>query len=148
MVNAYLTRAPKAIRSRTGRVRPHQRAMRTRDDGARASHKSSIFLRRIVGSMFMWVNSKCAHQVRPPLERVGGSVGLVGLRRFGRASGAARGTGDQIGQRVSKVFVSVIGATSGAMSQCLGHEDKCEDVVSDHGCDANQVDGVEASDGG
>jgi Leucine carboxyl methyltransferase len=27
---------------------------------------SSIFLRRIVGSMFMRVNSKCAHQVRPP----------------------------------------------------------------------------------
>jgi len=26
--------------------------------------------------------------------------------------------------------------------------DKCEDVVRDHGCDANQVDGVEASDGG
>ena len=35
----------------------------------------------------------------------------------------------------------------GSASQCFGHEDKCEDVVSDHGCDANQVDGVEASDG-
>jgi len=114
------------------------------------TRSSSIFLRRMIGSMFMRVNSKCAHQVRPPLERVGGSVGLVGLGRFGRASGAARGTGDEIGQRVSKVFVSVIVVRipCGSASQCLGHEDKCEDVVSDHGCDANQVDGVQASDGG
>jgi len=29
--------------------------------------KSSIFLRRIVGAIFMRVNSKCAHQARPPL---------------------------------------------------------------------------------
>jgi hypothetical protein len=28
---------------------------------------SSIFLRRIVGAMFMRLNSKCAHQLRPPL---------------------------------------------------------------------------------
>ncbi len=34
---------------------------------ARIWRKSSIFLRRIVGSMFMRVNAKCAHQVRPPL---------------------------------------------------------------------------------
>ena len=34
---------------------------------ARASRKSSIFLWRIVGPMFMRVNSKCAHQLRPPL---------------------------------------------------------------------------------
>ena len=27
---------------------------------------SSISLRRIVGAMFMRVNSKCAHQLRPP----------------------------------------------------------------------------------
>jgi hypothetical protein len=47
------------------------------------SRWSSIFLQRIIGSIFMRVNSKCAHQVRPPLERVGGSVGLVGLGRFG-----------------------------------------------------------------
>ena len=100
--------------------------------------------------MFMRVNSKCAHQVRPPLERVGGSVGLVGLGRFGRASGAARGTGDEIGQRVSKGIC--IGDRRpdpcGSASQCLRYEDKYEDVVSDHRCDANQVDGVEASDGG
>ena len=32
--------------------------------------KSSIFLRRMIGSMFMRVNSKCAHQVRPPLSRM------------------------------------------------------------------------------
>jgi len=31
---------------------------------------SSIFLRRIVGVVFMGVNSKCAHQVRPPHGRV------------------------------------------------------------------------------
>ena len=68
MVNAHLTRVPKATRSRTARVRAHPRAIRARDDGARASHKSSIFLRRIIGSMFMRVNSKCAHQVRPPLR--------------------------------------------------------------------------------
>ena len=30
------------------------------------TRKSSIFLRRIVGVVFMRVNSKCAHQVRPP----------------------------------------------------------------------------------
>jgi hypothetical protein len=34
--------------------------------------KSSIFLGRIVGVMFMRVNSKCAHQVRPPLSQMGG----------------------------------------------------------------------------
>jgi hypothetical protein len=33
---------------------------------------SSIFLRRIIGVVFMRMNSKCAHQVRPPLaERLG-----------------------------------------------------------------------------
>ena len=37
-----------------------------------ASRKSSIFLRRIVGPMFMRVNSKCAHQVRPPPGRIRG----------------------------------------------------------------------------
>ena len=36
---------------------------------APASCKSSIFLRRMVGVMFMQVNSKCAHQVRPPTAR-------------------------------------------------------------------------------
>ena len=34
-----------------------------------ASRKSSIFLRREVGVVFMRVNSKCAHQVRPPLAK-------------------------------------------------------------------------------
>ena len=33
---------------------------------ARASRASSIFLRRIVGVVFMRVNWKCAHQVQPP----------------------------------------------------------------------------------
>ncbi len=36
------------------------------DVEARVSRKSSIFLQRIVGVMFMRVNSKYAHQVRPP----------------------------------------------------------------------------------
>ena len=35
-----------------------------------ASRKSSIFLRRMIGSMFVGVNSKCAHQLRPPLGRM------------------------------------------------------------------------------
>jgi hypothetical protein len=33
---------------------------------APASRKSSIFLQRMIGSMFMRVNSKCVHQLRPP----------------------------------------------------------------------------------
>jgi len=39
---------------------------------APASRKSSIFLGRIVGVMFMRVNSMCAHQVRPPLNGMKG----------------------------------------------------------------------------
>jgi len=39
---------------------------------APASRRSSIFLRRIVGTMFMRVNSNCAHQVRPPSGPDGG----------------------------------------------------------------------------
>jgi hypothetical protein len=38
----------------------------------RRFRKSSIFLRRIVGVMFMRVKSKCAHQARPPLAERGG----------------------------------------------------------------------------
>src|SRR2546428_665408 len=34
------------------------------------TRRSSNFLGRIVGVVFMRVNSKCAHQVRPPLEGV------------------------------------------------------------------------------
>ena len=41
------------------------------DVHAPASGKSSIFLRRIIGSMFILVNSKCAHQVRPPRRPIG-----------------------------------------------------------------------------
>jgi hypothetical protein len=33
-------------------------------------HRSSILFWRMIGSMFMRVNSKCAHQVRPPLRAV------------------------------------------------------------------------------
>jgi hypothetical protein len=45
------------------------RAMfRSRSTVGRASSKSSIFLRRKVGAMFMRVTSNCAHQVRPPLR--------------------------------------------------------------------------------
>jgi len=38
---------------------------------APASRQSSIFLQRIVGVVFMRVNSKRAHQVRPPRDRFG-----------------------------------------------------------------------------
>jgi hypothetical protein len=41
-------------------------------EGARASRKSSNFLGRTVGVVFMRVNAKCAHQVRPPLIRIQG----------------------------------------------------------------------------
>src|SRR5205085_363386 len=41
---------------------------------APVSHKSSIFLRRKIGLMFMRVNSKCAHQVRPPSLASGGAT--------------------------------------------------------------------------
>jgi hypothetical protein len=39
-----------------------------------ASGKSSIFLGRIISLMFMRVNSKCAHQLRPPLGLSGSAV--------------------------------------------------------------------------
>ena len=45
-------------------------------DVAPASRNSSISFLRIIGSMFMRVNSKCAHQVRPP---PGGFVRLSAL---------------------------------------------------------------------
>jgi len=35
---------------------------------APGSRNSSILLRRRIGPMFMRVNSKCAHQLRPPLD--------------------------------------------------------------------------------
>jgi hypothetical protein len=38
------------------------------DVDAPASRTSSIFLRRMIGSMFMRVNPKGAHQVRPPSD--------------------------------------------------------------------------------
>ena len=41
------------------------------------SRWSSIFLGRIVGVMFMPVNSKCAHQVRPPLGPTGDTRGQI-----------------------------------------------------------------------
>src|SRR2546423_958100 len=37
---------------------------------SRTSRASSNFLRRMIGSMFMRVNSKCAHHLRPPLSRM------------------------------------------------------------------------------
>jgi len=40
-----------------------------KDIDAPTSRKSSIFLRRMIGSIFMRVNSQCAHQLRPPLSR-------------------------------------------------------------------------------
>jgi hypothetical protein len=54
----------------------------------RTSRFSSIFLRRIVGPVFMRVNSKCAHQARPPL--LGGGLNVVkSSRRRRRASADA-----------------------------------------------------------
>ena len=41
----------------------------SRDDNPPASRKSSIFLGRMVSLMFMGVNLRCAHQVRPPAGR-------------------------------------------------------------------------------
>jgi hypothetical protein len=45
---------------------PHRKKTLAFCNIAPASRTSSIFLRRIIGSMFMRVNLKCAHQVRPP----------------------------------------------------------------------------------
>ena len=42
-------------------------------DVALTSLASSILLRRIIGSMFMRVNCKCAHQLSPPLKRFTGA---------------------------------------------------------------------------
>src|SRR6266542_3238086 len=41
------------------------------DESVRKTRRSSIFLGRIVGAMFMRVNSKCAHQLRPPSKVTG-----------------------------------------------------------------------------
>jgi hypothetical protein len=51
-----------------GLVRRHFSRMAV--DRPLSSRKSSIFLRRIIGAMFMRVNCKCAHQLRPPLRLV------------------------------------------------------------------------------
>lgn len=47
--------------------RAHRRIAAGLTSMSGASRKSSIFLRRIVSSMFMRVNSKCAHHLRPPV---------------------------------------------------------------------------------
>jgi hypothetical protein len=44
---------------------------------ARKMRRSAIFLRRMIGSMFMRVSSRCAHQLRPPPGL------LAGVRRLG-----------------------------------------------------------------
>jgi hypothetical protein len=73
------------------------------DDDAPTSRKSSIFLRRIVSSMFMRVNATCAHQVRPPLGYAMTVDVLISARwltlftaanggQFGVTSGSRRGT--------------------------------------------------------
>jgi hypothetical protein len=74
---------------------------------APASRKSSIFLRRIGGVVFMRVNSKCAHPVRPPLtgtrgDQVRASWGAASMKtvsgtcngpRLDETPGASRGGG-------------------------------------------------------
>jgi hypothetical protein len=72
---------------------------------------------------------------------------LVGLAAL-RAPPAAPAMRLVNGSATVFVSVIVVRIPCGSASQCLGYEDKYEDVVSDHRCDANQVDGVEASDGG
>jgi len=54
------------------------------------SRKSSIVLRRIIGSMFMRVNSKCAHQVRPPLGPFGTDESSRLVDRAGAAGGSRK----------------------------------------------------------
>jgi len=51
----------------------HERVLGT------TSRKSSIFLWRKVGVVFMRVNSKCAHQVRPPLTQTRGGQRSVNI---------------------------------------------------------------------
>jgi hypothetical protein len=54
---------------------PETQWTRSEADCAKTSC-SSIFSRRKIGSMFMRVNSKCAHQVRPPLPQFGVGLGV------------------------------------------------------------------------
>ena len=58
--------------------------------GAPASSKSSIFLRRIVGEVFMRMNSKCAHQVRPPLRPIWRVIATY--RKFRASASAMEGS--------------------------------------------------------
>ncbi len=70
---------------------------------AKRAHNSrvSIFLRRIVSSMFMRVNSRCAHQVRPPVGRMGGCSARQPRGDFSRGNSATF-----VGIRISAVSVS------------------------------------------
>jgi hypothetical protein len=43
-----------------------------RDESMRKTRRSSISFGRRIGVVFMRVNSKCAHQVRPPLADLDG----------------------------------------------------------------------------
>ena len=61
------------------------------DINATTSRKSSIFLRRKVGAMFMRVNAKCAHQVRPPLRADSGGTQLSVNRVTARVGKSAAG---------------------------------------------------------
>jgi len=76
--------ARRVPRSKTSRDVKRRSAMRAA--ARRAETRSSSILRGMVGSMFMRVNSKCAHQARPPLtrQRVGSRLGYPDMP-FSRA---------------------------------------------------------------
>ena len=58
------------------------------------SGRSSIFFSRIVSSMFMRVNVRCAHQLRPPRRRISGSARAAKNRRDYSALAIGRGFSD------------------------------------------------------
>jgi len=75
------------------------------DIDARTSRKSSIFLRRMIGSMLMRVNSKCAHQGAPTTA---GAVahdlgGITESNCGGRSTESARATIEALPQVVAEV---------------------------------------------
>jgi hypothetical protein len=85
-----------------------------------ASRKSSIFLRRMIGSMFMRVNVKCAHQVRPPSacdsEAAGGrgiAVDCSNHRELIVYGGARQG------RTARRLGTDGTGRCSGAVARCV-----------------------------
>ena len=74
----------------------------------RTSISSSIFLRRIVGVMFMRVSSNCAHHVRPQPGRIqrSAAVGPPSLERETQGDEAVRfGCGPLVGALLGEGIV-------------------------------------------